>query len=654
MQKNNFFSFVSAAAESVFAAKAFCLACAVWFAALLPVKLAAQSLADSLLPAVEIRAVPYQTYAAGTKLQPFDSLSLHQQAGKSLATLLMQRSPLYLKEYGPGQLASVSFRGTGASHTAVLWNGLPINSPTLGQADFSLIPLFALEDVQVQYGASSALYGSGALGGSIQLQSAAPKAGAFARARLEAGSFGRLFSGVAAASANHRWSMQTKAYRQSAENDFPYVNTLHPDKPIERNYNSAFEQLGLVQDLSAKIGKAGELQFNGWWQQTAREVQPAIGVDNIQDQQQDEHLRLNLSYQRHGARFSWKVRSGWVQEELVYNGSPFWSRQLVGQLETEYAASSRLSLQAGSLINHILSRNEAYEGGSAHEIRTDLYGMLRWQLWEHWQLNGSVRQVLVTGYEAPLSPSIGLQGRLFKKGIHLLALNASAGRSFRVPTFNDRFWPLAGNPNLRPENAWSAEAGFDYHIKVRDTRTLTFRPTLYSIWSADWIQWRPAQGGLWRPQNLLEVHSRGAEAQLELAQTFSQGSLTMGGQVAYTRATNEKSAQQHSWTLGKQLAFTPLWRGNVWSQLRLQQWMGELGWTYTGRRFTDGAELLRNSLAPFALLNAAVGRDIKWQQHAFHVSLQGQNLLNKQYQNYERRAMPGRSFILVINYQFKL
>ena len=56
-------------------------------------------------------------------------------------------------------LSTISFRGTGAGHTSVIWNGVNINQPTIGQTDFSLFPVFAFDDIRIFYGASSSIFG---------------------------------------------------------------------------------------------------------------------------------------------------------------------------------------------------------------------------------------------------------------------------------------------------------------------------------------------------------------------------------------------------------------------------------------------------------------------------------------------------------------
>ena len=95
---------------------------------------------------------------------------LDRFAGGNLADLLAAETSVFIKSYGQGSLATSSFRGGSAAHTAVLWNGIPINSPTTGQVDFSLIPVNFFNNSRIDFGGGSSLWGSGAIGGVVQLE----------------------------------------------------------------------------------------------------------------------------------------------------------------------------------------------------------------------------------------------------------------------------------------------------------------------------------------------------------------------------------------------------------------------------------------------------------------------------------------------------
>ena len=88
---------------------------------------------------------------------------------ESFTSLLRFNSPLYLREYGAGGTSSASFRGTSASNTAVIWNGININSINNGQTGFNSLTVSLFDAIAIRSGGGSLEYGSGAVGGTIHL-----------------------------------------------------------------------------------------------------------------------------------------------------------------------------------------------------------------------------------------------------------------------------------------------------------------------------------------------------------------------------------------------------------------------------------------------------------------------------------------------------
>src|SRR5690242_16953941 len=111
------------------------------------------------LKEVRVYGLPVTSHAVGAMVDQLDAGGVGNLSDK-LSTAV----PLYLKSYGNNQLSTISIRGTTASQTAVLWNGININSPTLGQSDLALLPLYLFDELSIRYGGSSALYGSDAIG----------------------------------------------------------------------------------------------------------------------------------------------------------------------------------------------------------------------------------------------------------------------------------------------------------------------------------------------------------------------------------------------------------------------------------------------------------------------------------------------------------
>jgi vitamin B12 transporter len=106
-----------------------------------------------------------------SKTIAFSDDQLLELGQRNLGDLLSKSSAIYIKSYGLGALATPSVRGTGASQTQVFWNGININSPTLGQSDLSIFPLIFINKAQLHLGSTGTVDGSGGIGGSIRLDS---------------------------------------------------------------------------------------------------------------------------------------------------------------------------------------------------------------------------------------------------------------------------------------------------------------------------------------------------------------------------------------------------------------------------------------------------------------------------------------------------
>jgi len=135
-------------------------------------------------------------------------------------------------------------------------------------------------------------------------------------------------------------------------------------------------------------------------------------------------------------------------------------------------------------------------------------------------------------------------------------LRASGGTGFRVPSFNERLFPFFGNPQLRPEEGASGDAGLDWTLSAGTRLSLT---GFYSRFD-DLIQlsFEPRMGPL--IGNI--PHTRLAGAELEWETDWGDG-LTSGIGYTYTYTDAEDRDS------GKELPYHPRHTGRAWSQWRL-------------------------------------------------------------------------------------
>ena len=145
-----------------------------------------------LLPEVVVSAsrVPLEARAVGSAVTVITAEEIERKQVRVVSDLLREVPGIAVNRSGPvGAVTQVRIRGTEANHTLVIIDGVEINDPSTG-SEFYFDDLLAadIERIEVLRGPQSALYGSDAIGGVINITT---KKGAWSRNRKL--SFGRRF-----------------------------------------------------------------------------------------------------------------------------------------------------------------------------------------------------------------------------------------------------------------------------------------------------------------------------------------------------------------------------------------------------------------------------------------------------------------------------
>jgi outer membrane cobalamin receptor len=154
--------------------------CVLWCLALLsaiclggivpPCTLIAQSTRDraTTLATVEVQD-KQNSITIARSIQPTTILSaeeIRSAGARQISDVLLLVPSLFVQNYGGlGGLKTVSLRGMNSAQTLITFNGLRLNSAQNGGVDISTIPADMLEQVQVERGGKSAIFGSGAMSG---------------------------------------------------------------------------------------------------------------------------------------------------------------------------------------------------------------------------------------------------------------------------------------------------------------------------------------------------------------------------------------------------------------------------------------------------------------------------------------------------------
>ena len=588
-----------------------------------------------------------------------DSLVLATQSTSNLSELLIKHSPVFIKTYGPGGISTASFRGTTASHTLVLWNGFQLNAPSLGQVDFSTIPVFLADDIDLKWGSGTS-NNSGGLGGSVSIDSKTGFGkGLLLDLKQTYGSFNTIGSFVTVGYSGKKVAFRIKAYRNSSDNDFEYLNSaLLPPRRMKQ-VNADYVDYGVMPEVSVMLGK-GILSFTSWNQWNDRNLPPIMpNVVNVNTEEwtKDNFSRNTVSYKLYWPTGNLQLKSAAFVEKQRYfletrsplNGMTITSIQSVNDalvlhqiadVEQELFASWKLK---GKLQWDRERVNSDHYSDTKRRDLLSAYAALEGKPLEHADLNLTARYDMVDGKSMGVFPTATLSYH-FPIGI---GVTLGYSHNYRNPSLNDLYWYPGGNDTLKPENGRTLDLAFNYHLEQGGLK-LEVRTGGYLSRVNNWIQWVPTNYRFWVPQNVAQVFARGIENHHNMSYSHGDWKLNVSGNYVFTYTTDESENAQHYGILGKQLIYIPRHHGNLFGNLRWKTWDVSYTLEVTGARSTSYADFYAFDLPSYVLHHMSVGK----QWNKFRFELRCNNLTDKEYQNVIWRPMPGRSFEVMVNYRY--
>ena len=599
------------------------------------------------LQPVEIVSEHLSPFAIGARGTGFDSLLLSQEAVPNLVDIIANYTSLAIKSYGNGMLATISFRGTGPGHTAVLWHGINITYPMLGQSDLSLLSLGLSDQVMLQYGTGSALYGSGALGGTVSLTNTTPAQGTDISLSQWFGSFGTVKNNLRASYANDKFFLQVKTLWDQSANNFRFTNTTKPGLPVERQQGADYSLMGAAFEAGLEAGKSSRLLLSGQYFMADRNLQPSMNANTATDNQTDENIRLRAKYAYQHGGYTGNLNYAYLLDVIGFNGAKTLSDQQVLRAESEWRVSSWLNLNVAGDYNYISIKSPFYAAAQTTENRANLWAAFLLSPLERLAVSLNLRQSFNTDYAIPFTPSLGLEYSLVDKPGSNLVVKSLLARGYRVPTLNDRFWQPGGNPDLQPEDSWSAEIGLSGQANKK--LPVTYELTAYRMWVDNWILWRP-QGSFWSPANVKYVDVYGLEVAGTLAHRWGAADLRWQGNYALTKSINRTGLDAYDRSVNKQLAYVPVHKASLTATTGIAHWAILINAAFTGKRYVTADN--ENDLPAYTLVNFRVSRAFSAGNFRFSGHANVNNLLNTQYQSIENRAMPGINFLLGITISY--
>ena len=346
---------------------------------------------------------------------------------------------------GPGQATSIFLRGTESNHTLVLIDGVRINPGTLGGAAVQHISPDMIERVEIVKGARSALYGSDAIGGVINIITRKADE-TFAEAAAGGGSF-------SSQSLQAAGGVRGEAFEFGANLSWQDTDGFSPrtDSDIDRGYDNLS-----IDVYAAREFANNELSLRHWRAEGNVEYLDFFLTPVDQDfENTATALQLDTAVSGNGAS---KFVLAYMSDEIYQQQSPDFVESSRVSVDWQYThALNRHTLTGG--VYYVDENAKTLSFGSGFDEDTEIKAVFV-QDQMSFDRHRAFVALRYTDHETAGSETTWNAEYAFDINEDW-TLTAGAAHAFRSPDATDRYG-FGGNPDLDPEVSDSATVGLRY------------------------------------------------------------------------------------------------------------------------------------------------------------------------------------------------
>lgn len=390
-------------------------------------------------------------------------------------TLLRREAGIEITQNGgPGTSASLFMRGASSSQTLVLIDGVRVSSATLGATQIDQLMADQIDHIEVVRGNVSALYGSDAIGGVVQIFTRSGKGHApLANAEIEYGARNtkRAQAGINGSLGERGDTSFAVSVSEFKTDGFSAINPLQAKNanPNDNPYTNKSVSAQLSHRFSVDW-QAGLTYFQTWGDVSYDSGFGSPTDTNIAHNQ----VRSMSAYVDGKVTQDWKTRVTLSQGDdknlNFLNGAQngrFNTRNQQASWQNDWVFMPDQLLKVGLEHSQTTIDSDAYD---APTRRVDSgYIGYEGKFGPH-QLQLNLRRDRYSDFGGANSYYAGY-GFAFNPQWKAVA---SVSNAFRAPSFNELYYPFFGSPNLQPEKARSVEGGVEYSSTIGLVRVTAF------------------------------------------------------------------------------------------------------------------------------------------------------------------------------------
>lgn len=584
------------------------------------------ALASSLLPSASFAEINIVITPSGqeqsiadvnAQVEVITREEIEQTGASDIAELVATRAGVDIgRNGGNGQLTSIFIRGANSDHTLVLVDGVNI-APDIGQAPIQNIDLNAVERIEIVKGGAATLYGSGALGGVINIITRKHDGNKpfTARANTTAGSYDlKKYS----ASVDYKNDLITGGLlfgHQESKGPSAQKKPIDEDAYENQNVKAYFGVDNGSTSLKLDyLTSEGDVEYDSFGADAEQRFDS--DVVKLQAQQNMNNVSVQLSASRMNDRLNQKVKNYFGKLEYAN------TRRDNVDANVRYTLDLNNQIMLGADIEKL--KNDKLAGNTQYDIKresTGIYSTYDFRNQSH-EFNVSLRHSDFEGYSPKTFGGVSYAFSIFDNTKIFL----NADKAFKVPTLTNLYGG-GGSENLKTEVSKSAELGIktsmgDHHIKTtffnsKTENLLSTNTTTYTL------------------ENIPKATNRGLEVSYQ----------KLGDNINYhANATIQKPMNKNS---GELLARRSKLSLNTGLNYRNKLWGAGFNLSHVGKR--ENSDFDTNILKAYTLLDLSASYF-----QSENITLRGtvKNVGNAKYETAKGYNNPGVAYQISTDIKF--
>lgn len=633
------------------------------------------------LPHIEVlSSKDKRILSSSTPYHTFDAEKIKISGIADISDAMRRMPGVNLRDYGgAGGLKTISVRGLGSEHTAVVYDGVVLSDCQSGQIDLARYSIDNVKTLSLFAGDNDDIF--------IPARAAASASSLYVssftapvdnendfrmKAQMKAGSFGFYNPYIRVSDGNGKgFSYSANAEYIHSENDYPFTLKNGSLVTKEKRENSMMNSWNAEINGRYRFGDNSTLTAKLYYYDNSRDLpgQVIYYVDSS-----DEHLRernffgqmqyrgrlssaisisasgkFNFATSRYedidGKYPGGKLDNYYLQRETYFTGSILY--MALPGLSFNYSADWAWNNLSSNLMSNIRPYRNSILQTLAVKWNNRRFSVMARGLYSIY-LNDA-KDGDAGKNDSRLSPSVSVNFKPMDD--RSFYVRASYKNIFRVPTFNEAYFDNYGSINLDPEITDQVNVGLTYRlpfISWLPDFSLTCDGYLNHVKNK--IIAIPYNMFVWTMTNLGKVRVFGLDVTLNSTFAFDKrNSLVLIGSYSYQRAQPRTNPDSREWM--KQVAYIPLNSGsasiswlNPWANIALHG-MG------CSARYTTNQNLAGTRVSGYWDIGISIFRDFKIRSNKLEIKGELLNILDKQYEIIARYPMPGRSWKFTLEYE---